>query len=74
MIKNKKIIALILSIVILIITFSTTVIAITEMNNGTMRIYTTEGGLEFSDNTLKGFDIKGYIENKEISSTYSDNG
>ena len=74
MLKNKRIIALMLSLIILLSVFSTTVVAITEVDNGIMKVYTTSDGLEFDE--LKGFDIKGYVGDEKtlISSTYSDDG
>lgn len=75
MLKNKKIIISIFLITIMFI-LSTTVLAITEVDNGIMKIYTTSGGIEMDD--LKGFDIQGYIDNTGestlISSTFSDDG
>lgn len=65
--------------IIVSIILSTTVLAITETDNGIMKIYLTSGGLEFND--LEGFDIQGYITTDEatnektlISSTFSDDG
>ena len=81
MLKNKRIIALMLSLIILLTTFTTTVLAITEEDNGIMKVYLTQGGIELENLDLKGFDIKGYIEDstsdtgkKLISSTFSDDG
>ena len=64
-------------LVLLIITISYRVFAITPVDNGVMQIYTTRGGLEFD--ALKGFDIKGYITTGEhektlISSTFGNYG
>lgn len=79
MLKSKRIIALMLSVVILLSVFSTTVFAITEVDNGVMKVYIKENGFEFDG--LKGFDIKGYIEDQTaeegktlISSTFGDYG
>lgn len=76
---KRKLTALILAAVILLTVFTTTAVAITEVDNGNMKIYLTEGGMEFDD--LKGFDIQGYIEDSSsetgktlISSTFSNDG
>ena len=79
MLKNKKIIALTLSLIMLLTVFSTTAVAITEIDNGIMKVYITDKAYEFGHSTdIKGFDIKGYIgENEEktlISSTFGDYG
>lgn len=73
--KNK----IILIIMILLFALSTAIFAITEVDNGIMKIYTTSGGLEMDD--LKGFDIQGYVTTNEatsektlISSTFGDDG
>lgn len=75
--KSKiKIMYVLLVIMIMIIS---PVFAITEMDNGIMKVYTTSGGLELDG--LKGFDIQGYITTNEatnektlISSTFSNDG
>ena len=80
--KNK--IKLTSLLILLIIFFSSCVLAITEVDNGIMAVYIRKRGmsmgLEMGDN-LKGFDIQGYITTDEstnektlISSTYSDFG
>lgn len=81
MLKNKRIVALMLSVIIVLTTFSTTVVAITEVDNGIMKVYLTEGGIELGNVDLMGFDVKGYIEDSSsqsgktlISSTFSDDG
>lgn len=76
--KNKlRLITILIIMMILLIPIIS--IAITEEDNGIMKIYTTSGGLEFDG--LKGFDIKGYItidettdEKTLISSTFSNDG
>lgn len=71
-----KIIALAIITIMLLPVVS---MAITEIDNGIMKIYTTSGGLEIDG--LKGFDIQGYVTTDEstnektlISSTFSNDG
>lgn len=70
---------IIASAIIIIMLLPVVSMAITETDNGIMKIYTTSGGLEMEG--LKGFDIKGYVTTDEstnektlISSTFSDDG
>lgn len=81
--KNKKGIISVL-IIATIILLSTTVLAITEVDNGIMAVYIRKRGhtkgLELGEDA-KGFDVKGYIETDEttnskklISSTFKDWG
>lgn len=75
--KSKiKLTSVLLLITMIIVT---PVFAITEMDNGIMKVYTTSGGMELDG--LKGFDIQGYITTDEatnekalISSTFSNDG
>ena len=74
--KRFKLMAIIMIIMLLIPIIS---IAITEIDNGIMKVYITTRGFEISE--LKGFDIKGYITNDEttnektlISSTFGNYG
>lgn len=57
----------------IVIAVTTTVFAITEVDNGIMKVYPTSGGLEFDG--IKGFDIQGYVSETElISSTFGNDG
>lgn len=73
---KRKIIA---SMLIAIIFISNCAFAITEVDNGIMKIYNTSCNMEMDG--LKGFDIQGYVTTNEstgektlISSTFSDYG
>lgn len=73
---KQKIVAIFL---IVIICITNCAFAITEEDNGNMKIYTTSGGLEFEG--IVGFDIQGYVttnkstgEKTLISSTFSNDG
>lgn len=73
----KTKVKILIALIILFTLLTSVVFAITEQNNGVMYIYTTRGGMEFSE--VQGFDIKGYITDNEgektlISSTFGDDG
>lgn len=69
----KRISILIITILFILI-FANVSLAVTNADNGILKVYTTTGGYEGS--WLRGFDIKGYVEGLRtpISSTFADYG
>lgn len=79
MIKVVK--KLILSSLLLFVVLISSTLAITEMDNGIMKVYPVLIGFSMDYTWLRGFDVKGYIitdestnTKKEISSTYGNYG
>ena len=75
--KNK--LKITVFIIIMIMLFPIISMAISEIDNGIMKVYTTSGGMEMDG--LKGFDINGYVITDEstnektlVSSTFSNDG